>query len=140
MAIGAEIAPAHPTPIGTIGVGAEMRGGVHLAAAPPRGHQAWWRGCGCLGARGSAVLTGVAVRLGGEARKGGGLMRALWPWAWGLRCRRPYRSRIAWPHPMKHDAQPHQRDQHQLIEKEMGDHGTTPHTGRAMRGFYPVFR
>ena len=43
MAIGAEIAPAHPAPIGTVRVRAEMRGGVDLAAAPPRGHDARWR-------------------------------------------------------------------------------------------------
>ena len=43
MAIGAEIAPAHPAAIGTVRVGAEMRGGVHLAAAPPCGHDAGWR-------------------------------------------------------------------------------------------------
>jgi len=27
---------------------------------------------------------------------------------------------------LEHDAQPHQGDQHQLGEKERGDHGTTP--------------
>src|SRR5215468_10736518 len=53
-------------------------------------------------------------------------MLALGPWAWGLRCRRPHRSGIAGPRPMKHDAQPHKRDQHQLGEKEMGDHGKIP--------------
>ena len=42
MAIGTEIAPAHPAAIGTVGVGAEMRGGVHLATAPPCGHDAGW--------------------------------------------------------------------------------------------------
>jgi hypothetical protein len=40
MAIGAEIPPAHPAPIGTGRVGAEMHGGVNLAAAPPRGYDA----------------------------------------------------------------------------------------------------
>src|SRR5215471_14062181 len=38
MAIGAEIAPAHPAAIETVRVRAEVRRGVHLAAAPPRGH------------------------------------------------------------------------------------------------------
>jgi hypothetical protein len=40
MAIGAEIAPADPAAIGTVWVRAEMGGGVDLAAAPPRGHEA----------------------------------------------------------------------------------------------------
>src|SRR5262249_60169548 len=44
MAVGAEIAPAHPAPIGTVRVGAKVHRGVDLAAAPPRGHHAWWRG------------------------------------------------------------------------------------------------
>src|SRR5262249_56438373 len=97
MAIGAEIPPAHPAPIGRVGVRTEMRGGVNLTASPPRGHQAWGRGCGCLWARGTAVLTGLAMRLGGEARKGWGLMMALWPWVWWLRCRRTHRGGVAGP-------------------------------------------
>src|SRR5262245_55960053 len=79
MAIGAEIAPAHPAPIGTVRVRAEVRRGVDLAAAPPRRHEARWRGCGCLWGRFTAVLTGVAGRLGGEAHKGLGLVAALAP-------------------------------------------------------------
>jgi hypothetical protein len=42
IAISTEIAPVHPAAIGTVGVGAEMRGGVHLATAPPCGHDAGW--------------------------------------------------------------------------------------------------
>jgi hypothetical protein len=42
MAIGTEIAPAHPAALGTVGVGAQMRGGIHLATAPPCGHDAGW--------------------------------------------------------------------------------------------------
>ena len=42
MAIGTEIAPADPAVIGTVRVGAAMRGGVDLAAAPPCGHDAGW--------------------------------------------------------------------------------------------------
>src|SRR5262249_53258597 len=41
MAIGPEIAPADPAPIGTVGVGAEMRGGIHVAAASSRHDDAW---------------------------------------------------------------------------------------------------
>jgi hypothetical protein len=43
MAIGAEIAPSHPTAIGTVRVGAEMARGVDLTPAPSRGHEAGWR-------------------------------------------------------------------------------------------------
>ena len=42
MAIGTEIAPAHPAALGTVGVGAERGGGIHLATAPPCGHEAGW--------------------------------------------------------------------------------------------------
>jgi len=63
MAIGPDIAPADPAPIGTIWVGAEMPGGVHLAAAPPCGHDAGWRGTGCLWTEGADMRTGVARRL-----------------------------------------------------------------------------
>jgi hypothetical protein len=45
MAIGADIAPSDPSPIGTVWVRAEMGGGVYLAAAPPRGYDAWGPGC-----------------------------------------------------------------------------------------------
>src|SRR2546429_4115696 len=72
MAIGAEIAPAHPAAIGTVRVRAEVRRGIHLASAPPRGHDARGRACRGLWARVGAVRTGVAVRLGGEPRKGCG--------------------------------------------------------------------
>jgi hypothetical protein len=41
---------------------------------------------------------------------------------------------------MEHEAQPHQGDQHQLIEKESGGHGKTPYTSAEIRVFYPVFR
>src|SRR5262249_40780591 len=42
MPISAEVAPAHPAAIGTVWVGAELGGGVHLATAPPCGHDAGW--------------------------------------------------------------------------------------------------
>ena len=78
VAIGAEIAPAHPAPIGTVRVGAAMRGGVDLTVAPSRGHDARWRGAGCLRVEVAGVRTGVAGRLFREARKGFGLTLALW--------------------------------------------------------------
>jgi len=125
MAIGAEIAPADPTPIGTVRVRAEMGGGVDLAAAPPRRHAAGWRCCRGLRAGSGGGLTGVAVWLVDEAFKGLGRTVALWPWGCGVQCRRA-RGGVAGPRPLEHDAQPYQSDQHQLVEKEMGDHGKTP--------------
>ena len=44
MAIGAQITPADPAPAGTVRIGAEMACGVDLAASPPCGHDARWRG------------------------------------------------------------------------------------------------
>src|SRR5262245_39374639 len=60
-----------------------------------------------------------------KAHKGFGLTLALWQWGWGLWCYRA-RSGITGPHPMEHAVQPHQGDQHQLVEKEIRDHGKTP--------------
>src|SRR5215475_12504077 len=104
MAISAEIAPAHPAPIGTVRVRAEVRRGIHLAAAPSRGHDARGRACGGLWARVGAVRTGVAVWLGGESCKGCGRTRARAPWGWGLRCRRAHGG-VAGPCPLVHEAQ-----------------------------------
>src|SRR5262249_31798584 len=71
-------------------------------------------------------LTGVAVWLGGEARKGFRLTAALGPWAWGLRgCRTPG-GEVAGPRPLEHEAQPYEGDQRELVEKQMRDHGKTP--------------
>ena len=88
-----------------------MRGGVHLAAAPPCGHDAGWRGAGCLWTEVAGMRTGIARRLGGEARKGGGLTVALWYGGWKLRCRRAHGGGVAGPHPLEHEAQPHQDDE-----------------------------
>jgi hypothetical protein len=84
------------------------------------------RAPGRLGSVLVGLLTGVAVRLAGEACKGFRLAAALAPWWHGLRWCRVRRSTVAWPYPMEHDAQPHQGDQHQLVKKEMGDYGKTP--------------
>src|SRR5205823_12178725 len=43
VAIGAEIAPADPAPIGTVRVRTEVRRGVDLAVAPPCQDDAGWR-------------------------------------------------------------------------------------------------
>src|SRR5262249_49940783 len=125
MAIGAEIAPAHPAAIETVRVRAEVRRGVHLAAAPPRGHDAGgWGGRGVWGG-GVRVGTGVAVWLGGEARKGCGLTLALWRSGRGRRWRRADGG-VTWPHPMEHEAQPDECDQRELVEEQMRHHGNTP--------------
>src|SRR6266851_9126399 len=139
MAIGAEIAPAHPAPRGTVRVRAEVRRGVDLAAAPPRGHQARWRSCGGLWAGGGGVLTGVAVRLLGESHKRFGLAAALWQWGCGLRCCRAHGGGVAWPRPLEHEAQPHQSDQDQVVKKERGDHGKTPSYRWRNEGILPGF-
>jgi len=47
---------------------------------------------------------------------------------------------VTWPRLREHEAQPHKSDQHQLGEKESGDHGKIPHTGGKIRVFSPVFR
>jgi len=125
MAIGAEIAPADPAPRGTVRVRAEVRRGVDLAAASPCGHEARGRGAGGRWTEVAGLRTGVAMWLGGEARKGFALTLALWHWGCGLWCWRA-RGGVAWPRPLEHEAQPHQSDQHQLVEKEMRDHDKTP--------------
>ena len=57
-----------------------MHGGIHLAAAPSRRHDAWWWGAGGLRAEVAGMLTGVTVRLAGEARKGLRLAAVLAAW------------------------------------------------------------
>src|SRR2546430_5225895 len=84
------------------------------------------------------MLTGVAGRLFDEAFKGFRLTVALGRWGWGLRCRRTYGGGVTWPHPLEHDAQPYECDQRELVEEQMRDHGTPPHTRAAMRALYPV--
>jgi hypothetical protein len=69
------------------------------------------------------VCTGVAGRLCGEARKRCGRTVALLPWWCRMRWRRESGSTGAGPCPMEQDTQPHQGDQPQLVEKEIGDHG-----------------
>src|SRR5713101_4916323 len=41
---------------------------------------------------------------------------------------------------MEHDAQPHQGYQHQLVKKEMGDHGKTPSSRWRNEGILPGFQ
>ena len=85
------------------------------------------------------MLTGIAVRLGDEAHKGCRLAAALAPgWGGWRRCQLR-RDTVAGPRPMEHEAQPHQGDQHQLVKKEMGDHGKTPSCRWRNEGILPGF-
>jgi hypothetical protein len=84
------------------------------------------------------MLTGIAEWLGGEARKGCELTMALWSWGWGLRCHRARGSGVAGPRPMEHDPQPHQGDQQQLVEEEVGDQGKPPSHRWSNEGILPA--
>src|SRR5262245_54710816 len=113
MAVGAEIPPARPALVLTVRVRAEMADGVALASSPSRRLKTWGWSCGGVRARGGGVLTGVAVRLCGEARKGCGLTLAL---ASGWR--RGSSGTGARPHPLEHEAQPKKGYQHELGAKQ----------------------
>jgi hypothetical protein len=85
------------------------------------------------------VLTGITMGLVGKARKGFALTRVLWQWGWGRWCHRA-RSDITWPHPIEHEVQPHQGDQHQLVEKKFRDHSKTPSCKCRNEGILPGFQ
>src|SRR5215510_10901469 len=77
MAIGAEIARAHPAAIGTTGVGTKVHGGIHRPGASVRGgyrirpsRRRWSRLT-------SLLFTPRTVRLVRQARKGFGLAGAV---------------------------------------------------------------
>src|SRR5438093_710542 len=95
---------------------------------------------GASGRRSLACAQASTVWLGGEARKGCDLTIALWHWGRRLWGRRAHGGGVAGPRPMEHEAQPHKRDQHQLVENERKYHGKTPHTGGDMRAFYSLSR
>jgi len=80
------------------------------------------------------------MRLGGEARKGFRLTLALGPWGWRLLWRWASGGRVAGLHPLEHEAQPHQGDQHQLVEKERRYHGKTPSDKCCNEGILPGFQ
>ena len=86
------------------------------------------------------MVTGIAGRLGGEAHKGGGLAAPLASRWRGWRWCRLRRNTVAWPRPLEHEAQPHEGDQHQLIEKESRDHGKTPSYTCRNESILPGFR
>src|SRR5207249_4773537 len=110
-------APSEPAAIGTLRAWAAARRGGALAAPPPRQFYAGWQEGECLWARVTAGLTGVAGKLCSETRKGCGLTVALGHWEWELQCRRARGGGVAWPHPIDHEVQPHQGDQHQVGAK-----------------------
>src|SRR6516225_4158302 len=114
-----------------------MGRGIDLPGASSRHHHAWWRSAGGLWARATGVRTGVARRLCGEARKGSRLTVALGRWEWGLRCRRTHGGGVTWPHPLEHDAEPYECDQHELVEEQMRDHGKTPSYTCCTEGIVP---
>ena len=90
-------------------------------------------------ARSSAVLTGIAVRLGGEARKGFGAHAcalALGVEALGRRAL----GEVAGPRPLEHDAQPYQGERPQLVVKEMGDRSKIPSRRWSNEGIVPGFQ
>jgi hypothetical protein len=122
MAIGTEIAPAHPAAIGTIRVGAEMVRGVDVATAPPRQDEARGWGGRDVWVGGAHLCTVGAMRLGGEPRQGFGCTLAREPWGRGLRCRWG-QSAGAGPCPLEHEAQPHQGNQCQLVDALIGFQG-----------------
>jgi len=138
VAIGADSPPARPPLVPAIRVRTAMRGGVDLAAAARRHDTRGW-GAGGLRVEVAGGCTGVAGHLGGEARTGLGLLMALGHGGWGGRCRRAHGGGVAWPHPMAHEAQPHQGDPHQLVKKEMGNHGKTPSYWWRNEGILPGF-
>src|SRR5262249_17102006 len=86
------------------------------------------------------LVTGIAVRLGGEAHKGCGLAAPLASGWRGWRWCRLRSDTVAWPRPLEHEAQPHEGDQHQLIEKESRDHGNTPSYKCRNEGIVPGFQ
>src|SRR5262245_2455221 len=106
MPIGAEIAPAHPAPIRTVRMGAEMLRGIDLTAASARHDNArGWGGRG-VWVRGTGMLTGVAVRLCAEALKRCEGAVVLAPGWHQCGWRRPYGSPVTWPRVMEQEAQP----------------------------------
>jgi hypothetical protein len=122
MAVGAQVAPAHPAPVGTGRVGAELGGGVDLTVASSRHDKPRGRSGRSLQVGVGSLLTRVAVRLYREARKGLEFTLTLGPSGGGFRCQWVRSSGVAGPYPMKHEAQPHQDNQPQLVENEIGDH------------------
>src|SRR5215510_3815365 len=117
-------------------MGTEVLGGIDPAGtARRRRHRIGSHGRGRLGMRDVLVTQGTVWFLG-QARKRFGLSRALEVWldrcGWSL-CSS---SASARPSIVQQEKQPQQSQQHQLIEKQVRNHGTTPSLGGEMGGFY----
>ena len=140
MPVGTDIAPVHPAPIITGGIGAEMLRGVHLAWASPAGGDqwrgGWWWGFWVLG----HLLTGRTVRLVAEARKGCGGGGALAARRDGLGWLCLDRHAAAGPGEVQYNTQPQESLDHELIVKLMWNHGKKPPHNGMIGGILPGFR
>src|SRR5689334_15502185 len=123
VTVGRDIAQSEPATIATVGIGTEMIGGVDVtAAASCRRNRREWRRRGLQPGSFDRLLTSSARGFPGETRKGRGLFGALalaqqrlgWH---GASC-----SRLRWPQPREYQEHPHQGDQPELVENEMGYH------------------
>src|SRR5713101_4434869 len=127
ITFGRDIAQPEPATIATVGFRTEMIGGVDVpAAASCRSNRRGWRRRWLQPGSLDRLLTSSARGFTGETQKGLGLFGALalahqrlgWHWA---SC-----SRLRWPQPIEYQEQRHQGDQPELVENEMGYHGTAP--------------
>src|SRR5712691_9027788 len=119
MAIGSDVATARPPLIRTVGMGAEMPRGLHLARPSPRGDDAGWRAPGRLGDVLVGLLTGGTRGLAGEARKRLRVAGALARWRQRLRWPLIPSGTLICPGIMQHDAEPEESQEYQLVEKEV---------------------
>src|SRR4030095_6450954 len=127
MPVGHDIAPPEPAPIATGGIGTDMMRVVDVTAAAScrRNRRGWrrrWVQPGSL----AHLLTSSATGLTGEPRKGLGLFGVLAPGQQRLGCHGARCSRRRWPQLREQQEHPHQGDEPELVEKEMGYHGTAP--------------
>ncbi len=61
-----------------------------------------------------------------ETHKGFGLFGACAGWPQRLGCLRASCRKLRWPQPIEHQEHPHQGDQHELVENEVGYHDNAP--------------
>ena len=62
----------------------------------------------------------------GEPRKGLGRCGAFAWWRHGRGWYRSSGGGLRWPQPREHEKHPHQSDQHELVDNEVGSHGKVP--------------
>jgi hypothetical protein len=84
------------------------------------------------------VLTQGTVGLVGEACKRLGVLGALMPRHDGLGWRSLGRRASAGPGRVQHDTQPQEAQDCQLVEKQVGNHDTTPSFGSETGGLYLI--